>query len=191
MNNRPAVRWIFLAAACLGGLLYLAALAGSLYEAVTFPRTPQHVTLAQAVQRQAANRPDFWVFDRTQYVAIRDAVWECASLRQSGYRSLFSDKRRTEAVFTDAQKTAVVFVGVKGFFNCQELGEMTIAGELQRLDERPIQYLSDAGPVVIQDRSQRAYRLSVRGPGEAAAVPVILALLPAAAWALVRRWKAA
>ena len=191
MNKRPAVRWILLAAACLGGLLYMAALAGSLYEAVTFPRTPQPVPLAVAVQRQAANRPDFWVFDRTQYVSINDAVWECASLRQSGYRSLFSDKRRTEAVFTDAHQTAVVFVGVKGFFNCQELSEMTIAGELQRLDERPIQYVSSAGPVVIQDRSQPAYRLSVRGPGEAAAVPVMLALLPAAAWALVRRWKAA
>ncbi len=127
----------------LFGFFYLILLSGSIYEAVVFPRSPQKVTLAQAVEMDLQNKPEFLFFDKARYVSITDSIWECASVKQAGFDTPYSDKRHTDAVFTDSKKSAVVFVQVNGFFSCQDLQENEISGELQRFDNRPVAYQSD------------------------------------------------
>lgn len=132
----------------LAGIAYLFFLAGSVYEALVFPGTPAEVTLSQAVKADLTNQPDFLVFDQALYVSITDAVWDCTSLKPSGYSTIFSDKRRTDAQFTDVKKTALVYVQVNGFYNCQQLQEYKLAGELQRVASPP-----DTGPKNIPGTS--------------------------------------
>ncbi|MCA1953904.1 MAG: hypothetical protein LDL12_02020 [Anaerolinea sp.] len=137
------------------------------------------------------NEPDFLVFDQVQYITITDAVWECNSIRQTGYQTLFRDQRWTDAVFTDAQRTAIVFVRVHGFYNCDDLRAYRLMGELQPVDDgRPIQYLSDtAGLVQIPAESVAVFFFSIRSPGDAAWVPIGCALLPLLAWTVVQFQK--
>jgi hypothetical protein len=171
---------------------YLFFLGGSIYEAAVFPRVPQKVTLAQAVEMDLKNKPDFLVFDKVLYVSIADAVWECASVKQSGYSTLFSDKRRTDAVFTDASKTAVVFIQVDGFYNCQQLKENEISGELQRVDGRPIEYQSDTiGTTTIGENSKiLTYRFCTHcNPFYAVSLPIVFVLIPLVIWGIYEYWK--
>lgn len=175
--------------AILGGLIgifYLLFLAKGIYAAVVFPREPQRVTLARAVMLDLARKPDAWIYDKALYVSITDAVWECSSVRQSGYASIFRDRRRTDAVFTDAGKSAVVFIQVNGFYSCKDLENYEPLGELQRLDERPITYQSDAsGKTSIDENSGvRAYFFCIHcTPSEAILMPICSVLLPLFVWA--------
>lgn len=171
--------------------LYLFFFVGSLYEALRFPRAPQAVTLVQAVSMARQNEPDFLVFDQTQYITITDAVWECASIRQTGYQTIFRDRRWTDAVFTDAQRTAIVFARVHGFYSCDELRAYHLMGELQPVDDgRPVQYQSDtAGMVQISAESGAIFFFSIRSPTDATFLPIGCALLPLVVWAVVQSQK--
>lgn len=171
--------------ACLVGIVYLFFLTGSVYEAVVFPQFPQEVTLARAVELDLKNKPDFLPFDKTLYVSITDAVWECASVKQTGYKTIFSDKRRTDAVFTDAQKTAVVFIQLDGFFDCEYLKAYRPLGELQYLDSRPIIYQSDTtGKTTLDVNSDiLVYRFCTHcTPSNAVLVSASFVLFPLFIW---------
>ncbi len=151
------------------GISYLFFLAGFIYEAVTYPRVPQRVTLAQAVEMDQKNTPDFLVFDKALYVTITDSVWQCASIKQSGYKTISSDKRRTDAVFTDKKRTAVVFIQLFGFYSCPDLKVAEISGELDQVYTRPVKFLSDTtGTTVIDhDSGMLVYRFRVFKPLDA------------------------
>jgi hypothetical protein len=178
---------------CLAGISYLVFLAGSIYEAIVFPQSPQKVTLAQAVEMDLQNKPAFLVFDKALYVSITDAIWECASVKQTGYKVL-SDRRYTDAVFSDAKKTAVVFVQVDGFHSCQDLKENEIPGVLKRLYTRPVEYQSDTnGTTVIDENSE----VLIFGfcthctPSAAVGVTITCLLSPFIMWGIFERWKTA
>jgi len=177
---------------CLAGMITLFFLAGGIYEAVVYPRTPQKATLAQAVEMDLDDKPAFWGFDEARYVSITDAVWECASVKQSGYSSIFSDKRRTDAVFTDAEKTSVVFIQVDGFYDCEDLKGYQPLGELQRLDTRPIEYQSDTtGKTVIgEDSEVLVYWFCTHcSPSNAVWVPICLVFFPVFIWGYAKYRK--
>jgi len=166
------------------GISYLFFLTGSIYEAFVFPRTPQKVTLAQAVKVDLINTPDFLVFDQALYVSITDAVWQCASVRQSGYSSIFIDKRRTDAQFTDAEKTAVVFIQLRGFYDCQELKEIEILGELDQVFSRPVEFQSDPGgtTIIAEDSDVLVYWIRNRTPLDAMLQAIFMAGFPLLVW---------
>lgn len=193
MKLKIAFKWVLRVGLALVGALYLGILAGSIYEAVVFPRSPQKVTLARAVEMDLQNEPAFLVFDQALYVSITDAVWECASVKQTGYKTL-RDRRSTEAVFSDASKTAVIFYQRDGFHSCEDLKANEIVGVLQRVYTRPVEYQSDAeGRVVItEDAGALVYGFCTHcTPGETAGIPIVEALLPFALWFMIKRWKAA
>ncbi|PKO15708.1 MAG: hypothetical protein CVU39_09295 [Chloroflexi bacterium HGW-Chloroflexi-10] len=193
MKQNIVVKLVLVVALCLAGILYLIFLLGSTFEAVVFPQSPQKVTLAQAVEMDLQNKPAFLVFDQALYISITDAMWECASVKQTGYKVL-SDRRYTDAVFTDAKKTAVVFVQVNGFYSCQDLKENEISGELHRLhiDTRPVEYQSDTNGITIIDEDSQvlAYRFCTHcTPSAAGFIPIFWLLIPFIIWRLSEHWK--
>jgi hypothetical protein len=68
MKPNSATKSVLVLFSGVAELLYLFFLGGSIYEAVVFPRAPQKVTLAQAVEMDLQNQPAFLVFDQTLYV---------------------------------------------------------------------------------------------------------------------------
>lgn len=193
MQKNLFVKLVRFVVFCLIGIFYLVFLVGSLYEAVVFPQTPQKVTLAHAVNLDLHNQPAFLVFDETLYVSITDAIWECASVKQTGYQGL-SDRRYTDAVFTDAQKTAVVWVQVNGFYSCEDLKAKEISGELQRNKQRPIKYQSDSTGTTLIDADSEVltyYFCTHCTPSAAVGVTIVGLLAPFVIKAIFERWKAA
>jgi len=193
MKLKIAFKWFLKVGLYLAGVLYLGILTGSIYEAVVFPRSPQKVTLARAVEMDLLNEPAFLVFDQALYVSITDAAWECASVKQSGYKVL-RERRSTDAVFSDASKTAVVFYQRDGFHSCEDLKASEIVGVLQRVYTRPVEYQSDAsGRVVIgKDADALVYGFCTHcTPDGAVGIPIVGALLPFALWFMIKRWKTA
>jgi hypothetical protein len=193
MKQNIIVKLVLFVILCLAGISYLVFLAGSISEAIVFPQSPQKVTLAQAVEMDLQNKPAFLVFDKALYVSITDAIWECASVKQTGYKVL-SDRRYTDAVFSDAKKTAVVFVQVDGFHSCQDLKENEIPGVLKRLYTRPVEYQSDTnGTTVIDENSE----VLIFGfcthctPSAAVGVTITCLLSPFIMWGIFERWKTA
>jgi hypothetical protein len=173
-------------------LFYLVLLVGSTYEAIVFPQFPQKVTLAQAVEMDLKNEPAFLFFEKSLYLSITDAVWECASIKQQGKLTEESDSRNTDAVFTDTKKTALVFVEVEGHYNCQELQEKEIAGELQHVTQRPVEYQSDASGLVTIDEDSEITTLSLCThctPSEARLYPIFFLLFPFVMWGILEFGK--
>jgi len=131
-------------------VVYPIVLVGSIYQLIVYPDQPARVTLAEAVEMDANNKPVFLFVENSLYLTVTDAAWECASVTQAGYR----DKKHTDGVFTDKNNTAIVFVQIQGYYTCQELQSMEIAGELQSFVRRPVEYQSDNhGPVTIDENS--------------------------------------
>ena len=91
----------------LVGILYLLLFGGSLYEAVVFPQSPQRITLAQAVEMDRQNKPEFLFFDTALYVSITDPIWECASVKQVDTPRNRDD--HTDGVFSNANNDAFVW----------------------------------------------------------------------------------
>lgn len=173
----------------LCGVSYLTLVIGSTYEAAVFPHSPQRVTLAQAVELYSQHKPVFLIFEKSLYVSVTDAVWECASLKQQGHRTLWSDKRHTDVIFTDAQETAVVFVELEGFHTCRELQGKEVAGELQSFTRRPFEYQSDTKGLVTIDKDSTVRMLSLCThctASEAWLYPVFFFLLPFVMWGILK-----
>jgi len=159
-------------------------LVGSIYEAIIFPKMPEKVTLEQAIELDATNKPSFLFFGKSLYVVITDAKWECASVKQKiGHKYNYF----TDGVFTNSNKSAVVFVQIDGFYSCEELQKKEVAGELQHATRRPIEYESDEnGKIIIDDKSE-VITLSLCTqctPSQAVFYPVFFFLFPFMMWGI-------
>ena len=185
MKQNIVVKTVLVIISGLIGILYLVLLGGSTYEAVVFPQSPQKITLAQAVEMDRQNKPEFLFFDKALYVSITDAMWECASVKQVDARRNRDD--HTDGVFSNANKDALVFVQIHGLYTCQELEQMEVAGKLQRFTKRPVEYKSDTnGIVVISEGSEDiTFELCTRcTPSEARLYPAFFLLFPFVMWGI-------
>jgi hypothetical protein len=185
MKQNIVLKIVLIMVAGLAAIFYLILLGGSTYEAVVFPQSPQNVTLTQAVEMELQNKPEFLFFDKALYVSITDAVWECASVKQvDAYNNI---DEHTEAVFSNGNKDALVFVRIEGLYTCRELQEMEIAGKLQRFTERPVQYESDTDGTVTLDEASETITLELithGTPSEARLYPIFFLGLPFVIWGM-------
>src|SRR5262245_11569291 len=138
MKSNIAVKALLFVMLSLPAGFYLVLLGGSIYEAVVFSQLRYRGTLAQAVEMDLNNKPGFLFFETALFVAITDASWKCASVKQVD--AFQSRNDHTDGVFTDPSDSALVFVQIEGLYSCQELQSMEIAGKLQRFTNRPVEY---------------------------------------------------
>ena len=187
MRNNIFIKVVLFVVLGFFGLGYLVLLVGSIYEAVVFPQTPEKVTLDQAIELDTTNKPTFLFFGKSLYVIITDAKWECASVKQVD--AVKNKNDHTDGVFTNANKSAVVFVQVHGLYSCQELQKKEVAGELQRFTRRPVEYQSDENGLITIDEKSEILTLSLCThctPFEASFYPVVFFLFPFIMWAIFK-----
>lgn len=187
MRNNIFIKVVLFVVLGFFGLGYLVLLVGSIYEAVVFPQTPEKVTLDQAIELDTTNKPTFLFFGKSLYVIITDAKWECASVKQVD--AVKNKNDHTDGVFTNANKSAVVFVQVHGLYSCQELQKKEVAGELQRFTRRPVEYHSDENGLITIDEKSEILTLSLCThctPFEASFYPVVFFLFPFIMWAIFK-----
>jgi len=187
MKNNILVKIILVVILSLLGLGYLVMFVGSVYEAIVFPQAPEKVTLEQAIELDATNKPTFLFFEKSLYVIITDAKWECASVKQVDARG--TKKDHTDGVFTNASRSAVVFVQLQGLYSCQELQQKEVAGELQHFTRRPVEYQSDENGLITIDDKSEISTLSLCThctPFEASFYPVVFFLFPFIMWAIFK-----
>lgn len=189
MMKNKVLKWVLRLGLCLTGTIYLLFLAASIYYAVVFPRTPQKVTLARAVAMEQNIPPASWFLNKILYISITDAVWDCSSVRQSGYKSIFSNRQRTDALFTDPAATALVLMQADGHFNCQDLQHYEPVGVLQPIDARPVEYQNGANEITIiaAGSDLLIYRLCTHCTrSNALLLPITTVLFPLLVWGYYR-----
>ncbi len=187
MRNNIFIKVVLFVVLGFLGLGYLVLLVGSIYEAVVFPQTPEKVTLDQAIELDTTNKPTFLFFGKSLYVIITDAKWECASVKQVD--AVKNKNDHTDGVFTNANKSAVVFVQIHGLYSCQELQKKEVTGELQHFTRRPVEYQSDENGLITIDEKSEILTLSLCThctPFEASFYPVVFFLFPFIMWAIFK-----
>lgn len=185
MKQNIVIKIVLIMVAGLAAVSYLIFLGGSIYEAFVFPQSPRTVTLAQAVELDLQNKPAFLFFHKPLYVAITDAVWECASVKHVDTFRNADD--HTNAVFSNGNRDALVFARVQGLYTCQELQGMNVAGKMQRLSKPPVEYENDTDGIVAIDQASDAATFELvthASAWEARLYPIFFVGLPFVLWGM-------